>query len=102
MRNALVVAVIEGMQDLFENLGRVFLREELVLDDAIKQLTASANLSDEVHVFIVIEVLVQLEHVWMIKLLQNEDLLLEPVHVLDLLLGDLFDCTLLLGLSMHT
>ena len=101
VRDALIVAVVERMQDLFENLSGVLLGEELVLDDTVKQLATSANLSDKVHVLVIVEVLIELEHVRMIQLLQDENLLLEPIHVLDLFLGNLLDCALLLGLAMH-
>jgi hypothetical protein len=101
MGNALVVAIVERVQDLFENLGGLFLREELVLNNAIEELTTSADLGDEVDILVIFEVLVELEHIGMIKLLQDEDLLLEPIHVLDLFLGDLLDRTLLLGIAMH-
>ena len=54
------MAVVQRLQDLFENLGRLFLREILGLDDRIKQLTTLANLSDKVNVLFILEVLIQL------------------------------------------
>jgi hypothetical protein len=89
------MAIIKTLQDLLEDSTRYFLREELCLDDSIKKLTTSANFCDEVYVSAILEVLVELEDMWVIECLENRNFLLEPLHVLDLLLGNLFHCSLL-------
>lgn len=79
------MAVVDGLQDLLEHLGGVGLFEELLGNDPIEQLASLAQLSDEVNVLRVLEVLVQLDDVWVIQGLQNFDLLLKTLPILDLL-----------------
>lgn len=88
MGDVLVVAVVNGVEDLLEDLASVLLLEELFLYDSIKELSSSAQLTDEVDVLFVHEVLVQLDHIWMVKGRENCHLLLEPVPVLDLFAQD--------------
>ena len=94
------MAVVQRLQDLSEDPGGLLLGEELVLDDAVEEFAATTGLGDQVDILLVLEVLEELQHVRVVQLLQNRDLLLEPIHVLDLLLSDLLDRPLLLGLPM--
>ena len=67
MGNVLVVAVVNGVEDLLEDLTSVLLLEELFLYDSIKEFTTSAQLTDQVDVLLVHKVLVQLDNVWMVE-----------------------------------
>jgi hypothetical protein len=66
MHHILAVTVVEREKDLFENLGGHLLAEELSLNDAIEELAASAQLSDEVDVLLVLEVLIKFDNVRMV------------------------------------
>jgi hypothetical protein len=65
--NSLLMAIVKGLQDLLENLSCNFLRKELFLDDAVKQFTSRAQLSDEVHIFCIFKVLIKLEYIGMVQ-----------------------------------
>ena len=67
--DVLFMAVIDGLQDLFENLCSVFLIEELLFNNFIKKFTTLAHFSDEVYIFIVFKVLVELNDMWVVYLL---------------------------------
>ena len=56
-----------------------------------KKFSTATNLGDEINIFLTLEILIKFEHVWMIKLNENIDLLPELFLILDLTLRDNFD-----------
>jgi len=71
------VAVVEHLADLLENLGGSLFVEILDLNDTVVELTTFADLSNEIDISLILEVLVELNDVRMIKSLQNLDLSFE-------------------------
>ena len=66
MHDVHAVTVVQRLQDLLEYLGSHVLAEVLSFDDSVEKLSTSAQLSDKIHIIIVLEVLVKFDHVWMI------------------------------------
>ena len=100
MSNTHIVTIVQRLQNLLENLCCDLFGEELVFNNTVEELATAAGFSDQVDILLILEVLEELEHIWVVQLLQNRDLLLEPIHVLDLLLRHLLHCPLLLRLTM--
>ena len=98
MSDTLVVAIVETLENLLEYSRGHLLREKLFCNNLIEQLPTRAQFGHQVYILFVFEVFVELQDIRVIKLLQNGDLLLKPVHILDLLFGDSFNCPLLPGL----
>lgn len=96
----MAVAVVDALEDLLETVCGLGLGEELLLDDLVEQLSALAQLSDEVKVLVVFKVLVELEDVGVVKLLEDGDFGAELLDVLDLLAGDGLAGPVLLGHSV--
>ena len=71
MGYTLTMAVVETLQYLPENFSCLVFREELVLNDSVEELSTLASFSYEVDVLLLIEILEQFKHVWVIKLLQD-------------------------------
>jgi len=63
MDDALGVAVVHTLHDLLESVSSLNFSEEFLLDNLVEQLTTGAELSNEIEVFLVFEVLVELEDV---------------------------------------
>jgi hypothetical protein len=94
------MTVVDTLHNLLEAMGGLNFGEKFLFDNLVEQLSSSAQLGDEVEVLFVFEVLVQLEDMWVIKLLENGDLCLELIHVLDLLSSNGLACSVLLADSM--
>ena len=97
MHDALVVAVVDSQHELLENMGSLGLGVELLLNDSVEHFASRAQLRDDVEVFFVFKVLVQLQNVRVVELLENADFGMELGHVLDLLLRNSFASSVLLG-----
>ena len=89
------MAIIETLQNLLEYPRRYLFREELCLNNPIKELSSSANFGDQVDISAIFEVLIKFEDMWVIELLEDLDFLLESLHVLDLLFGNFLHRSLL-------
>ena len=83
-----MMAVIDRVQNLPEDLARIVFIKELLLNDLVEELSTCAQLSDKIDICLIFKVLNQLDDTGMVKLLQNLDLLLEPLPVLYLLSRD--------------
>mmetsp|Transcript_15708 Transcript_15708/g.41633 ORF Transcript_15708/g.41633 Transcript_15708/m.41633 type:complete len:289 (+) Transcript_15708:425-1291(+) len=91
--HVVLVHVVEGPHDLLHQDGGLHLREMARLDDAVEKLAARGELHDQVDVAVVLEGLVELDDVRVVHHLHDGDLLLEPVDVFHLRLGDGLDGT---------
>jgi len=80
---------------LLEDLGCLFFCEIFVFDYGVEEFTTLTDFRNQIHVPIVLEIFIEFEHVWMIKLLENRYFLLEPIHIFNLLPLDLFYCSFL-------
>ena len=69
------MAKLYALENLFYAMGSFILRVRTIsLQDLFKQILAFAEFSDNVDLFSVLEGLIELQQVWMIKLLQTFDL----------------------------
>ena len=100
VNDALGMAVVNTKHQLFEAVSGLLLGVALLLDNLVEHLTTSAQLGNNVEVFIILEVLVELQDMWVIKLCKDTNLSMELCHVLDLLLGNGLAGSVLLGDSM--
>lgn len=100
MHNVVRVAVVQSLEDLPEDFASHLLVEVLLLDDAVEELAARAQLTDQVNVDVVLEILVQLDNIRVIKLLQDFDFSLETVPVSNLGTRDDLDSPFLAVFSM--
>lgn len=71
MHNIALVTIVNGRQDLCDNLGSILLIKVLLFCDAVKQLTSLAKLCDQEIAFVVLEKLIKFENIGVIQLLQN-------------------------------
>jgi hypothetical protein len=51
MRDVDTVQMIDRIENLLENVGGLFLREEFILHNKVKELPARAELSDQIKIF---------------------------------------------------
>lgn len=79
------MTIIDGFEDLQEYFSGLFFWKEFCFLDAVEELSAFAQLGYEIHIFIIFEVFVELEHIRVIQLLKNGYLHLEFFHVLNFL-----------------
>ena len=105
MHNILTVAVVERHKNHFECFSSQLLVEIFIFYDSFKKFTTFTKLRHQVHIVILLEVLVKLDHIGMIlkqnqlsrrgtyKLLKDSNFCLKSVPVLDLAAGDQFDST---------
>ena len=115
MHNVQSVTIVERLQYLAEDYSGLVFLEELRLDDSIEKLATSTQLCDEVHVFLVLEVLVEFDDVRVVlsiqelldlkattyESLQNPHFGLESLPVANLGACDLFDGATLTGGDMN-
>lgn len=73
---------------MFENLSSFLFLKELLLNNHVEQFSSRAELSDQVDVFLILEILVKLENVGVIEVSQDLDLVREPLWVANLLFVD--------------
>lgn len=92
MRNILRVAVIDGLQYLFEYSCCVLFLEEFFLYDLVEEFTSATDFCDKINIFLVFEELIQLDDVRVIKSLQYCYFLLKALPVFDLLPSNYFAC----------
>ena len=92
MTHTLFMAVVDRLEYLFEYVARFEFAKKFLFYDLIEELTAIAKLRDEVDIFGILKVLVELQNVRMIESLQDLNLILKPLLVLDLLPGNCFAC----------
>ena len=71
MDDALSMQVLDGADYLAHNIGSVALGEPLCGDDAIKKLSALAELHNNVDITVIDEALIKLDDVGVVNLLQN-------------------------------
>mmetsp|Transcript_88776 Transcript_88776/g.286900 ORF Transcript_88776/g.286900 Transcript_88776/m.286900 type:complete len:318 (-) Transcript_88776:65-1018(-) len=83
--------VVDGFDDLLHQSSSLHLREVTTLDDSVKELTARAQLHDQINVPVILERLVQLDDVRVVHHLHDGNLQLEPLHILHRCLGDGLD-----------
>jgi len=102
MADTFAVAIVQGHQNLLEDIGSLLLIEKLSCNDPVEKLSSSTKFCDQVDVLVVFKVLVELNNVGVIKRLEDLDLSKEPVPVLDLGPGNGLDGPLLASLSMCT
>lgn len=96
------MAIVHRKQHLSEEFGGILFREALFVFYFVKKVSAPINLSDEVNVIIILEILKKFEHVRMIELDENIDFKPELFLVLDLSLGNYFDCSYKAKFAMVT
>mmetsp|Transcript_27953 Transcript_27953/g.74771 ORF Transcript_27953/g.74771 Transcript_27953/m.74771 type:complete len:281 (-) Transcript_27953:178-1020(-) len=92
--DVVLVHVVDSADDLLHQIRGLALVEASDFNDAIEQFSALAQLHDEVYVAVVLERFVQLDDVWVVHHLHDSNLLVKPVEVLHLGLGDRLDGTL--------
>ena len=68
------MAIVKCLQNLFEDLGSNLFAEELFLDNPIEKFTTCAQLCDKVHIGLILEVLVQLDDVWVVLHTYHENI----------------------------
>lgn len=56
MTDPVLMAVIEGLDDLLENDASIFLIVELVLNDSVEEFSPSAQLENQIDAFLVLEI----------------------------------------------
>mmetsp|Transcript_104098 Transcript_104098/g.301150 ORF Transcript_104098/g.301150 Transcript_104098/m.301150 type:complete len:263 (+) Transcript_104098:234-1022(+) len=103
MADMVLVHVVDSLDHLLHERGRLHLREVPSLNDSVEQLASCAQLHDQVDDATIFEGLVQLDDVWMVHHLHEGNLLLEPLYVFHLLLGNRLDSSAgpsLLALSL--
>mmetsp|Transcript_98965 Transcript_98965/g.308400 ORF Transcript_98965/g.308400 Transcript_98965/m.308400 type:complete len:374 (-) Transcript_98965:42-1163(-) len=86
-----LVHVVNRADDLLHQVGCLGLCEVASLDDSVEELATAAELHHQVDAAVVLEGLVELYDVRVIHELHDGDLLLEPLDVLHLSLGDGLD-----------
>lgn len=91
--NTVLVAMVDGLHDLLENMASFVFTEEFLFHNHIKKLSSVAYLGDEIDVLGVLEILVKFEDVGVIEGLQNLHLIFEPLLVLDLLPRNRLACS---------
>ena len=101
MNDVILMAVVNTLQNLFEDIGSVLLIEELLFDDLLKQLTTLTQFRNEVYILFILEVLVQFQNLWMVKGLHNFDFTNKSVPVFDTLSGDFLACSNLFRQKMR-
>lgn len=97
MDDALGVAIIDTLQDLLEAVGCFLFSKELLLDNLVKELSSCAQFSDKVKVGFILKVFIELEDMWVVKLLQDGYLRVELIYILYLLLANCFARSVKLG-----
>ena len=88
-----LVAVVDGLEDLLEDLGGILFLHVLLLYNQVKEFSSCAKLGNEVDVLFVLEVLIELEDIWVVQVCQDLDLIGKPLGVGDLLLVDGLACS---------
>jgi hypothetical protein len=84
--NVVLVAVVDAGEDLLDEDGGVSLCELASCDDLVEQLSALANVSDDVVALLILKELVHFEDIGMVQVLQvvylvEKHLLLIVVHM---------------------
>ena len=74
--------VVDTCQHLLKILAGSFLSELLILDNQVKELSSTGKLHHEVQVFVCLDDLVDLNHIWMVKLFEYLDLSTDPLNIL--------------------
>mmetsp|Transcript_98942 Transcript_98942/g.121128 ORF Transcript_98942/g.121128 Transcript_98942/m.121128 type:complete len:466 (+) Transcript_98942:305-1702(+) len=88
MAHLILVHVVDGTNDLLHQNGRLHFREVARLDDPVKELSARAELHDQIDVPVIFKRLKELDDVWVVHHLHDGNLLLEALQILHLRLGD--------------
>jgi len=101
MHNILFVAVIDGLNNLLENIRCLEFSETFFIQDHIEKFTSLAELSNQVNVFGIFEILKEFEDVRMVQCLENLDLVFIPLTVLDFFPRNRFAGSYLFGNLMH-
>lgn len=94
MANIFLVAVEDGINDRFGGISSFDLRELLLLQDLIEQLSSVHEFHDKAPVPLILKDIYELDNAWMIDLLQNINFSLHGslVFITHLLLGEDLDC----------
>ena len=100
MCDVLLMAVINGFQDLCENSGCILFVEKLLLDNFVEQLAPFTELCDQVNVLLILEILVKFKYMRMVKCPEDIDFLLESLLILNLFPGDYLACSFLSSLDV--
>ena len=100
MRDVLFVAVIYGLHYLHKDSRCVLFVEVFFFHDLVEQLTAFAQLRDQVNILLVFEILIELEDVGVVERSEDLYLLLESLLVLYLFAGNDLACSLLAGFNV--
>lgn len=79
MHNIVIMKTTKGLYNLLDDFGRVFLMEEWLRDDVIKQLAAVKHFLYNINTPLILECFMHLKDVWVIDLRQNFDLVYDFV-----------------------
>lgn len=66
MNNLVVVAIDHCRQDLIHGLSSLLLTELSKFHNSVEQFPSTAELSHDVQILVILEVLVNLDNVWMV------------------------------------
>ena len=75
------MTVLYGLNHRFGGFSRLCLSEDLFLQNLIEQFTSFHQLHDQAPVPLILEDVDELNHIWVVHLLQDIDLLLQPNFV---------------------
>ena len=102
MANIFLVAVVDGVNDRFGSISGLELRELLLLQDLVEQLTSVHQFHDKAPVPLVLKDIYELDNARMVDLLQNINFSLHGslVFVTHLLLREDLDCESLTSSSV--
>ena len=69
MDYSILVTVIDRLHYLFKDVAGFKFCEKFLVDDEIKELSPCAKLGNEINIFVILEILIQLKNIRVVKCL---------------------------------
>ena len=100
MCNFLGVAIVNCLQNLFENRACVDFIKIFLFDNLVKKLTTCTHLSDQINILRVLKILVQFKYMRMVQTFQNVNFCLKTLLIFNFLSCNCFASSYLPSLQM--